>query len=231
MRLNGGSENRRGRAGCSRAAISSTRCRRSGEALGRAARSSVASSGDSIGAHHPFQLLERAAQAGRARARTDSQDAGGGLAVELEHDPQRDDFAFCPGQLCKRVLELGRETFAEARRRHLAQLAHGVAIFSPQTSPLRPKVVQRGRACELAQPCAGPAPPWIETAEAPKRALEGLDREVFGEGLVGSQVHEIAKDVVEVLLGDGGEALLLRVHDLYTPPTSAYVTAATTAAS
>src|SRR6266496_4433753 len=162
MRLNGGSENRRGRAGCSRAAISSTRSLSPGEALGRASRSSVVSSGDSIGAHHPFQLLERAAQAGRARARTDSQDAGRGLTVELEHNPQRDDFAFCPGQLCKRVLELGGETFAEARRRHLAQLADRVTIFPPQPPRLRPKVVERGRACELAEPRAGPASPRIE---------------------------------------------------------------------
>ncbi len=188
MRLNGGSENRRGRAGCSRAAISSTRSLSPGEALGRA-------------------------------------------SVELEHNPQRDDFAFCPGQLCKRVLELGGETFAEARRRHLAQLADRVTIFPPQPPRLRPKVVERGRACELAEPRAGPASPRIETAEAPQRALEGLDREVFGEVLVGGQVHEVAKDVVEVLLGDGGEALLLRVHDLSTSQTRAYVTAATTAAS
>jgi hypothetical protein len=42
---------------------------------------------------------------------------------------------------------------------------------------------------------------------APQRALEGLDREVFGEGVVGGQVHEIGENVVEVLLGDGGEAM------------------------
>jgi hypothetical protein len=49
--------------------------------------------------------------------------------------------------------------------------------------------------------------------------------------VVGGQVHEIGENVVEVLLGEGGEALLLRVHAVYTPPPFAYVTAARTAPS
>src|SRR5437763_14420553 len=101
-------------AGRSRAAISKTRSRRSGDATGRVTRSSATTSGDSIGAHHPFQLLERAAQPRRAGALTDSENLGGRLTVELEHDPQRDNFAFCPGQSAHRVLELGGEGCVEA---------------------------------------------------------------------------------------------------------------------
>src|SRR6266576_2326542 len=144
--LRSGSVKRRGRRGSCRAATASTRLRNSGEALGRAERSSVASSGDSIGAHHPFQLLQRAAQPCRARAWTDPEHTRRGLPVELEHDSQRDDFAFCPGQLCERVLELGGKTFAEARPRHLAQLPHGVALLAAQPTGLRAKVIQRRRA-------------------------------------------------------------------------------------
>src|SRR5262249_17202953 len=116
-RRSGGSAKRGFRDGRSRAATSSTRWRSFDEATGRAARNCDASSGDSMCVHHPFQLLERTAQPRRASALTDSENAGGHLSVELEHDPQRDDFAFCPGQLSERVLELGGEVFAKARRR------------------------------------------------------------------------------------------------------------------
>src|SRR5262249_49216493 len=114
-RRNDGSAKRGSRAGRSEAATSRTRSRNSREATGRATRSSDASSGDSMGAHHPFQLLERTAQPRRAGALTDSENACGHFSVELEHDPQRNDFALCPGQLGERVLELGGEAFAEAR--------------------------------------------------------------------------------------------------------------------
>jgi hypothetical protein len=93
-------------------------------------------------------------------------------------------------------------------------------------------VVERRRASQLAEPGTGSTAPGIETAPAPKRTLEGLDREVFGEGVVGGQVHEVGEDVVEVLLGDCCEAWkALRVHGLYTAPRARYVTAARTASS
>src|SRR5947207_8805109 len=201
-----GNEKRGSLAGRSRAAISNTRSRRSNDATGRVTRSSATTLGDSMGAHHPFQPLERAAQARRAGALTDSENLCGRLTVELEHDPQRDDFAFCPGQLRKRVLELGGEAFAEARGVHLAQFSHRVAVLATEPPRFRPEVVERSRARELAEPGSGGAAPRIEAAPAAQGALEGVDREVFGEGVVGGQVHEIGENVVEVLLGDGGEA-------------------------
>src|SRR5436190_7923590 len=213
-----GNEKRGSLAGRSRPAISNTRSRRSGDATGRVTRSSATTLGDSISAHHPFQPLERAAQARRAGALTDSENPGGRLTVELEHDPQRDDFPFCPGQLRKRVLELGGEAFAEARGLHLAQFSHRVTVLATEPPRLRPEVVERSGARELAEPGSGGPAPRIEAAPAAQSALESVDREVFGEGVVGGQVHEIGENVVEVLLGDGGEALLLRIHGLYTAP-------------
>src|SRR5690348_11023788 len=184
-----GNEKRGSLVGRSRAAISNTRSRRSGDATGRVTRSSATTSGDSICAHHPFKLLERTAQASRAGALTDSENLCGHLTVELEHDPQRDDFAFCPGQRAHCVLELGGEAFAEAWGMHLAQLAHRVAVLATESPRLRPEVVERRRARELAEPGSGGAAPRIEAAPAAQSALEGVDREVFGEGVVGGQVH------------------------------------------
>ena len=85
-------------------------------------------------------------------------------------------------------------------------------------------MVERSRARELAEPGSGGAAPRIEAAPAAQSALEGVDREVFGEGVVGGQVHEIGENVVEVLLGDGGEALLLRFHSPITPQQGGFVT-------
>ena len=92
-------------------------------------------------------------------------------------------------------------------------------------------MVERSRARELAEPRSGGAAPRVEAAPAAQCALEGVDREVFGKGVVGGQVHEVGENVVEVLLGDGGQARWLRFHNLYTPPGAAYVTAARPAAS
>ena len=122
------------------------------------------------------------------------------------------------------MLELGGEAFAEARRRHLPQLAHCVPILAAQPPRLRAKMVERRRARKLAEPGTYSTPTGIEAIPTAKCALERVDREVFGEGVVSGQVHEIGKNVVEVSLGDDGEALLLRVHGLITPQRAGVVT-------
>ena len=134
-------------------------------------------------------------------------------------------------ELRERVLELGGKAFAEARPRHLAQLPHGIALLAAQSTSLRAEVIQRRRASKLAEPGARSTTARVEAVPAPQCALECVDREVFGEGMVGGQVHEIGENVVEVLLGDGGEARRLRFHGLSTTAACAYVTAASTAAS
>ena len=71
-------------------------------------------------------------------------------------------------------------------------------------------MVERSRARELAEPGARAAAAGIEPVPPAQRPLEGVDREVFGEGVVGGEIHEVGMNVVEMLLGDGCEAGLLR---------------------
>src|SRR6266516_4218620 len=94
-RRHGRSSSKLRRGGGSRAR---TRSRRTGGATGCAARnssasfskrSSTSSSGDT-GAHLPFKLLQGAAESRRARRGADPEHAARALAVEVEHDAQRE---------------------------------------------------------------------------------------------------------------------------------------------
>src|SRR5919198_704091 len=179
---------RTGRRGGGGGSSVRTRSRSAREATGRAARSSRAScskrsstsskapsgrrrpkrpcglcpcgrlSGDT-GAHLLLQLLQGAAEPGRARARADPEHTGGTLAVQLEHDPQRDHLALGGRQARERPLEAGREPFAEDRLLTLTQLGHHVSPLAAAPALLRAEVVERRGAGELAQPrtCAAPA--------------------------------------------------------------------------
>ena len=65
--------------------------------------------------------------------------------------------------------------------------------------------VERGRARDREQPGPRRSAARVELPPAPERGLERLARQVLGEGPVLRQVEQVAVDVVEQLLGDGGE--------------------------
>jgi hypothetical protein len=85
-------------------------------------------------------------------------------------------------------------------------------------------MVERSRPRQLAEPRPRAAASRVEALPTAQRALEGLDREVLGEHVVGGQVHEIRVNVVEMLLGESRERGLVGVHAVYTPQGSPDVT-------
>src|SRR5215217_537530 len=93
----------------SRLATATTRSRTESGATGFAARSSrttgVVRSKLDI-AHHLLQLLQGAAQPGRARGRADPEQARRVLAVEIKDHAQSDHLAFGSGKRQQSVLEL-----------------------------------------------------------------------------------------------------------------------------
>src|SRR5919108_3583097 len=155
--------------------------------------------------HLLLQLLQGAAQAGRARRLADAEHARRRAAVEFEQDAKRDHLSLACRELAERLLKRRREALAE---RPLVRLrgAGGVARLAAAAALLGTEVVERGAARDLAEPGArrraarGEAPPRAE------RLLEGLPREVFGDRAVSGHEQQVAIDGVEVLLRDCGEA-------------------------
>src|SRR5262249_8295711 len=136
---------RRDGAGC--AVIVRTRSRSSGGATGRIARSVRSRSGCDM--ELLLELLQRARKARRAVGGRDAEDACGCRRVELEDDAQRDHLALAGGEHAQRGLELRRQSFGE---RLVVPLRKRGSLLAAQPSPLRAEVVERDRACELAQP-------------------------------------------------------------------------------
>src|SRR5205823_2500772 len=101
-----------------------------------------------------LELLQRAREPRRAGGRADPEQPCRRLAIQLQDDAQRDHLALACRETGERGLERRREPVAE----HLLpgiSLTRGVGLFSSATPLLRAKVVERGRAGELAQPGLG----------------------------------------------------------------------------
>src|SRR5256714_3521786 len=210
---------RRGGAGAS----ARTRSRSASDASGRPARSSWTSSSCDTAAHLLLEPLQRAAEPRRAGRRADSEDLTGALAVQVEHDSQRDHRPVGGGQLRERALELRRQALAERRLVRLRHLERESALTPP--APLfGAEVVQRRRARELAEPRAGAPPARVVPPPALKRPGESLCCQVFWHRSVSRQVHEECVHVVQVALGRLGEVVRARLHATYTPPAGAHVT-------
>src|SRR4029079_17260536 len=196
-------------------ASASTRSRSSVDTTGRLARSSWTSSSCDTGTHLLFELLQGAAQARRACARADPEHACGAVAVEVEDDPQREDFPLGRRETRQSRLELRGEALAECRVLRI-RAAQRVAPFAAAAALFRAKVIQSGRARQLAEPRARRAAARVELAPALERSGEGLGCQVFGHVAVSGQVDEERVHVVQVALGRLREVLRVRLHDGYT---------------
>ena len=62
-----------------------------------------------MGSHPLLELGERPREPRRAGRPPDAEERGGGLRVEVEHDPQREHLALAGGERAERLLELRRE--------------------------------------------------------------------------------------------------------------------------
>src|SRR5262249_30087769 len=156
-----------------------TRSLSSGGAARRAARSSRRiASGCDIARHLLLQLLQGAAQPRRARRRADPEDARRRLAVQVEQHAQCDHLALAGGEAAERPLQLRREAAVDPVLR-LERLAQRVDALASAPPPLRPEVVERGRARELAEPGADAAAAGVEPVPEAERPLERLGRQVL----------------------------------------------------
>src|SRR5690242_13472242 len=81
-------------------------------------------------------------------------------------------------------------------------------MLAPPSALLRAKPVERGRPGYGEQPGAGGAATRVEAAPAPESLLERLCGQILGQRRVAAQVEQVPVDVVEMLLGDRGEARL-----------------------
>src|SRR5581483_11309053 len=97
-----------------------------------------------MGAQLLLQLVEGAREPRRARARADPEHARRGLAVEVEHDPERDRLALAGRQGAEGALERGGEALREPRLLGLPQPAR-VDLLAPRPATLRAEVVERDR--------------------------------------------------------------------------------------
>ena len=112
-------------------------CRRasswvSGMAPARSAsrRAGATSSGDDMGFHPLFELLQGSREPHRARAAADSEHPRRGDGVELEHDAQDDDLALPGAQRAQSRFELRRDPFGERLgRRAEPRLSSGPRVF------------------------------------------------------------------------------------------------------
>src|SRR5436190_1186235 len=84
-------------------------------------------------------------------------------------------------------VERGGEALGEARLLGLRQLARE-RVLAADASPLRPEVVERDRAGELAEPGSGAAAGLVEAVPEADGALEGLGRQILREAAVAGQV-------------------------------------------
>src|SRR5207302_6287350 len=85
-------------------------------------------------------------------------------------------------------------------------LLFGGELLAPPASRLRAEVVERGAARDHAQPGARRGTTRVEATPRAQRALERLAGEILGERRVAREDEQVAVDVVEVSLGDRGEA-------------------------
>src|SRR6185312_80744 len=136
-------------------------------------KSPTSSSGDT-GAHLLLQLLQGAAQARRARGRADPEHSRRHLAVQLEHYPQRDDLPLGRREPRERLLEPRGQPFPANRPGVLSLLGGGEAALAPAAAVLGAKVVERGRARELAEPRASRPAARVEAPPALQRPRECL---------------------------------------------------------
>src|SRR6185295_12114168 len=123
-------------------------------------RAGATSSGDDMGFHPLFELLQGSRKPHRARGAADSEHARRGDRVQLEHDAQDDDLALPGAQRAQSSLELWRDSLGE-RLRGLRRFC-GRAVFPLPPPCLRAEVVERFRAGELAEPRALGAAARIE---------------------------------------------------------------------
>src|SRR5262249_31711640 len=93
------------------------------------------------------------------------------------------------------------------------------SLLAAQPSPLRAEVVERDRACELAQPRTWRAAALVEPVPQTQRTLERLGRQVLRDHTVAGEPGEVAVDVVQMTLGRLSEA-----PARHTPPRARRVT-------
>ena len=209
-----------------RGASACTRSRSSGDATGRAARSSRASSpkrsstsssGD-IGAHLLLQLLQRAAQPRRARRRADPEHA----AARSRRPARARSAARRPRARLRTAATAPARAPARGPRRRRPRRPRATsrrpATLAPAAALLGAEVVERGRARELAEPGARAPAARVEAAPALQRPGERLGCQVFGHVSVSRQVHEECVHVVEVAFRRLREVLRARLHGVHTSP-------------
>ena len=138
--------------------------------VGRVARSS---STISVDGHPSFTLSSSRFSARLSRVETAvglmPSTRAVGVAVELEHDPQREHLALAGAQGRERRLELGREPLDEALLDALGQRG---GLLAPAPSRLGAEPVERGRPRDPEQPGSRAAAPCGRTCsrgEAPSR--------------------------------------------------------------
>src|SRR5206468_12285488 len=125
--------------------------------------------------------------------------ARGLLAVEVEDDAQRDDFALARRERPQPLLQLGGEALTECAGL-TASLGRLRWLLALATTSLRAEPVERGRARDREEPGARRSSIRIEPTPLLERRLEGLARQVLGDGPVLRQVQEVPVDVVEEFL-------------------------------
>ena len=140
--------------------------------------------GDQLSGGHrsspSLRVWQRPAEPGRHGRRADAENAGRLVAVELDHDAERDHLALAGAEGRERDLERGREPFDEVG---LVRLRLGGRLLAPVPSRFGAEPVEGGRAGDPEQPRAGTAAAGIEArpvAEAPSRTSRPRDRRRAG---------------------------------------------------
>ena len=144
-------------------------------------------------------------QARRYRGGREAEQARRLVPVEVEHDPEGDDLALAGCELEQSRVELGREPLERLVRR-VARLGRPRSLLAPSPCGCRrgtgPSAVERA----IARSQVRAVPRYrVELPPPAKRGLERLAGEILGERSVLREVEEVAVDVVEERLGDGGE--------------------------
>src|ERR671922_2680595 len=121
--------------------------------------------------HLLLQLLQGAAQAGRARRLADAEHARRRAAVELEEDAERDHLALAGGELGQRRLERRGQSLAERAVVRLRRVRR-VARLTPAPPLLGAEVVERRIARDLAEPRPRSRPARVESPPRAERLLE-----------------------------------------------------------
>ena len=187
------------------AAMARTRSRSAPSATGRAACSSVISSAGVIVPHLLLEFGQRPAEPGGYGSWADAEDARRLLAVELDHDPEREHLTLACAQRCERDLQDRRQPFDEVR---FVRLRLGGRLLAPPAPRLGPEPVERRCASDSEQPGTRAGAAGVEAAPLAERLLERRAREIVRKRPVARQVEQVTEDVVEMSFGCLGERLV-----------------------